>query len=35
MRIATLFPHLIGYHLDEIRQSDGRLTLIATAVRKH
>lgn len=34
MGITTLFPHLIGFHLDEIRQSDGQLTLIATAVRK-
>lgn len=34
MRIAILFPHLSGFHLDEIRQSDGQLTLTATAVRK-
>jgi transposase len=34
MRIAALFPHLTGFHLDEIRQADGYLTLTATAVRK-
>jgi len=33
MRIATFFPHLTGFHLDEIHRCDKQLTLTATAVR--
>lgn len=34
MRIAAFFPHLTGFHLDEIHRCTDHLTLTATAVRK-